>query len=537
MDKRSLLFIVLTFLVIMIYSYINAPDMMQIEEDKEETEQIPEDIQPERREVRPPREFSRIMDILEGEKQELSHQSLYINTSLQRMILDIERAGIISCQLNDYYTNISRTKNIELISEESEEYLIFPIDLLFFDEDIQKINTKTPFIPSISPRDFHDKYPVIREEQEISFTKEINDMKITKIMRLYPDKYGLDLYIHIENYDDTEYAVIAGPNLLQDREELKTRGRYAQPDNIVYRINEKNEGIKADNIDNMLNVLPPATEFISLNDLYFTQALISKDRSAYPFYTDNLVIGYIFNDKNAEISLYLGPKNKRNLSAFEPSLESLVNFGFFSVIAIPLHNVINIFYSFIGNYGLAIIVLTIAIKLIFFPITFKSFLQMRRMSKLNPQMKELRKKFKDQPQKMNQEIQMLYKKHNVNPIAGCLPMFLQLPVLFSLYRVLSIAIELRHQGFLWIEDLAGPDPYLVLPILMSIAMFFQQRLTPTSADPKQAKMMSIMMPALFFIMFRNLQAGLVLYWFTSNLLIIIEQTIINKAHRKEEQRA
>jgi YidC/Oxa1 family membrane protein insertase len=285
------------------------------------------------------------------------------------------------------------------------------------------------------------------------------------------------------------------------------------------------------------NILSKNTDFIALNDLYFVQAFIPVSRNSYPFFTSGQVIGYAFQDDHAELSLYIGPKSKTMLGKFDKNLSTLVDFGFFSIIASPLHMVINLFYGFIGNYGVAIILLTISIKLIFFPITFKSYLQMRRMTKLNPQMKEIRKKYKDQPQKLNQEIQALYKKHNVNPLSSCLPMFLQLPVLFALYRVLSIAIELRHQSFLWINDLAGPDPYLVLPILMSVAMFFQQKLTPTSADPKQAKMMAILMPGLFFIMFRNLQAGLVLYWFTSNLLIILEQTFINKAHLKEEQKA
>lgn len=532
MDKRSLLFVVLTFLVIMVYSYINAPEITK-EEIKEETTIEKETILPLK-----PREFTGVAKYLHDDRflQELSTQRLHVNTEIQEYIIDIDRASIISCQLKNYWTTTEQSRYIELISQESEQNNLFPLDIVFFDEDIQKINVNTPFLPDISARDFHEKYPVLNKPVEIVFKKPLLEMVLTKRFTFYPDKYGINIEIEIEDHDGTKYAVIAGPGLLQDREDLKTKGRYAQPDNVIYlnRYKGKVEGIKQDKIDEEINILPNDTVFIALNDLYFAQVLSSYDKGTHPFYTNDLIIAYLFEGKNASLSLYLGPKNKQDLQSFDDAFGAILSFGFFSVIAIPLHNIINIFYGFIGNYGFAIIILTIGIKLIFFPITFKSYIQMRKMNKLNPMMKEIRKKFKDQPQKLNQEIQALYKKHGVNPIAGCLPMLLQFPILFALYRVLSIAIELRHQPFLWINDLAGPDPYLILPILMSTAMFVQQKLTPTSADPKQAKMMAIMMPAFFFIMFRNLQAGLVLYWFTSNLLIITEQFIISKAYSIDE---
>ncbi len=535
MDKRSLLFIVLTFLVIIAYSYINAPSLNEQTEKAQnaseaQQEQIPEPVLTETENP------SDLIADFQLSKIKPSSNKIYIDTEMQSFIIDADRASIISCQLKNYYVTTDKSSEIELISEESNAEWLFPLDIVFFDQNMQETYESVPYsiVSGI------DSAGIIKlhSPREIVFQKQLAESSIKKTIKFYPDKYGLDVSIDIENSDQNlKYALICGPDLILDREGMQGKGRYSQPDNIIFRLNEKNKGIKAEKIETDFNVLSKNAEFIALNDLYFVQVMLSKDMNATPFFTSNLIIGYAFSSHHADLSLYMGPKSKKQLNNFDTGLASLVDFGFFSIIASPLHKIIDLFYSFIGNYGIAIILLTLSIKLIFFPITFKSYLQMRRMSKLAPQMKEIRKKLKDQPQKMNQEIQALYKKHNVNPFSSCLPMFLQLPVLFALYRVLSIAIELRHQGFLWITDLAGPDPYMILPILMSVAMFFQQRLTPTSADPKQAKMMSILMPAIFFIMFRNLQAGLVLYWFTSNLLIILEQTLINKAHLKEEQKS
>lgn len=539
MDKRSLLFIVLTFFVIMIYSYINAPKMMETEKNDAETTLADKPARETPAPITTSHKFADSFQNMFAIKQNPSNNKLYIDSDIQSYIFDIDKASIISCQLMSYYSTSDRTSRIEMVSEESGQEKSFPLDIIFFDEILQKEYADTPFTVEQDMRE--SGIIKLDKKMDIVFSKKTDNLFVKKTITFYPDKYGIDvdLIIDIAEAGDGEpisYAVITGPDLLDGREDMKTKGRYTQPDNIIYKFSDKTKGVKYEKIENDLIILPSDTGFISLNDLYFTQVLLSGGKNAYPFYTRDLVIGYVFDAGKSQLSLYLGPKSKDNLTAFDQSLGSLINFGFFSIIASPLHKVINLFYNMIGNYGIAIILLTIAIKLIFFPITFKSYLQMKRMSKLNPQMKELRKKLKDQPQKLNQEIQALYKKHNVNPLSGCLPMFLQLPVLFALYRVLSLAIELRHQHFLWISDLAGPDPYLILPILMSVAMFFQQKLTPTSADPKQAKMMAIMMPALFFIMFRNLQAGLVLYWFTSNLLIIIEQSIITKAHLKEEKK-
>jgi len=186
------------------------------------------------------------------------------------------------------------------------------------------------------------------------------------------------------------------------------------------------------------------------------------------------------------------------------------------------------FYNLIHNYGVAIILLTIVIKLILYPLTHKSFKSMKEMQKIQPKITALREKYKDNKEMLNKEIMTLYRTQKVNPLGGCLPMLLQIPVFFALYKVLLDSIELRHAPFIfWIQDLSAKDPYYITPILMGASMFIQQKMTPQVGDPTQAKLM-LMLPIVFTFMFLNFPSGLVIYWLVNNLLSIAQQFYINK---------
>lgn len=243
--------------------------------------------------------------------------------------------------------------------------------------------------------------------------------------------------------------------------------------------------------------------------------------------------------------LYLGPKEVNTLKAADPKLAKAVNFGWFDVIAQPLLVCLKFFYRYLHNYGVAIILLTLLIKILFWPLTHKSYVSMRAMKKLQPKMQKIREKYKDDKEKMNQEIMQMYRTYKVNPVGGCLPMVLQIPVFFALYRLLYSSIAIRHAPFLWwINDLAAPDrlpvgfkipiPYWnleaglpVLTLLMGVSMFVQQKMTPMSGDPRQEKMM-MMMPIFMTVLFINFPSGLVLYWLVNNILSIGQQYYINK---------
>ncbi|MCI5127838.1 MAG: membrane protein insertase YidC, partial [Candidatus Electrothrix sp. AUS3] len=243
---------------------------------------------------------------------------------------------------------------------------------------------------------------------------------------------------------------------------------------------------------------------------------------------------------------FFGPKKLAYLKETGYDLAEAINFGWFDILAKPMLYLLNFFYSLFGNYGIAIILLTCLIKGAFWPITQKGMKSMKNMQKLQPKVAKLRERHKDDPAKMNQEMMALYKTYKVNPIGGCLPMLIQIPFFFALYRVLMAAIELRHAPFmLWINDLSAPDrlmigfdiPVLhgipVLTVLMGASMYLQQKMTPTTADPTQAKIMQFL-PIIFTVMFVNFASGLVLYWFVNNLLSILQQQLINRQQKSKE---
>ncbi len=234
---------------------------------------------------------------------------------------------------------------------------------------------------------------------------------------------------------------------------------------------------------------------------------------------------------NAQFDIYVGPKETGELAKLNVSLEDSLDYGMFAFISRPLLAVLRVAHAVTGNWGISIILLTIMIKAIFYPLSQVSMRNMRNMQKLQPKMTQLKEIYKDNKEKMNQEVMALYKEHKVNPMMGCLPMVIQIPVFFGLYEALLVSIELRQAPFFgWIVDLSKQDPFHVFTILMGASMFLQQRMTPTTGDPTQAKMM-MFMPIIFTGMFvyYPVPVGLVIYWFVNNLLSILQQYFVNKS--------
>ncbi|HKK01882.1 MAG TPA: membrane protein insertase YidC, partial [Desulfuromonadales bacterium] len=226
--------------------------------------------------------------------------------------------------------------------------------------------------------------------------------------------------------------------------------------------------------------------------------------------------------------VYFGPRDLDILKKVDHHLAKAIDFGFFSILAVPLLYVLKFFYAYVGNYGIAIIIVTVIIKLLFWPLTQKSYTSMKAMQTLQPQMQKIREKHKNDRERLNREIMQLYKKHRVNPLGGCLPMVVQIPVFFALYEMLLGSIELRHAYFaLWLTDLSAKDPYYITPLIMGVTMFIQQKMSPTSMDPTQAKLF-LLMPVVFTFLFLNFPSGLVLYWLVNNILTIVQQWFINK---------
>lgn len=241
---------------------------------------------------------------------------------------------------------------------------------------------------------------------------------------------------------------------------------------------------------------------------------------AYPITQNEMVVS---------LQIYFGPKKIGLLKAIDATLDPVVDFGWFTAIAYPLLKGLNFLYSFARNYGVAIILLTILLKILTFPLTYKSMKSMRQMAKIQPEIQKLREKYKDDPQTLNMQMMQLMRSGGYNPLAGCLPILIQMPVFFALYRVLYGAIELYHAPFMgWIHDLSSRDPLYVTPVLLTITMFFQQKLTPSTAtDPVQAKMLQ-WMPVIFGVFMLSLPSGLTLYMLTNAVTSIFQQIILNR---------
>ncbi|MGH7253453.1 MAG: membrane protein insertase YidC, partial [Nitrospiraceae bacterium] len=252
---------------------------------------------------------------------------------------------------------------------------------------------------------------------------------------------------------------------------------------------------------------------------------------------------------------YIGPKEYSRLKAVGVGLEKSIYFGGFPLpleygglpmewLAVPILWLMHRFYEYTYNYGIAIILLTVITKVLFFPLTIKSMTSMKAMQALQPQINSLRSKYKSDPQRLQRETMALYRAHKVNPLGGCLPMVVQIPIFYALYVALSVSVEIQNAPFicfgrafgvdLWICDLAAQDPTYILPVLMGVSMFIQQKMTPVMGDPRQAKMM-LFMPVIFTFMFLNLPAGLVLYWTLSNVLQIAQQKYMERMSSKVEK--
>lgn len=321
-------------------------------------------------------------------------------------------------------------------------------------------------------------------------------------------------------------------------------------------VNGHLENVKVKKIQDK-NLFTGTVEWVAQQSRYFLTAVIPEEGagSSMRLADDNGVITAAMTlptgvvqpgmEKSYTVNILAAPKSYPMLKKLDSSIHKAVNFGWFDIIAKPCLALMNLIHDHVvANYGIAIILLTILIKLIFWPLGNKSYTSMHEMKKLQPIMAKLREKYANDKQRMNQEVMALYKTYKVNPMSGCLPLLVQMPIFFALYRMLYSAVELRHAPFFgWITDLSAPDrlfhfgfsiPMMVQPtgipvltLLMGATMFLQQKMSPSTGDPTQAKMM-MLMPLVMTVIFVNFSSGLVLYWLVNNVLSISQQYYITK---------
>lgn len=389
-----------------------------------------------------------------------------------------------------------------------------------------------------------------------------NGLEVEKVFSFTNSSYLMDLDVSVKNSGDAPLQGIPQLHLVNT-----PFGKTGSPaDRFLFNgpaalINGELQEMKADDFENGGKSLQGTVQWAGYMGNYFLCAVLPLSDAPQSFSMQgNSDLTYTQlgggldtiqpqGTTTYKYHAFYGPKKLDMLKSIGFGLDKSVNFGWFDVIAKPTLWLLNMFYGVFHNYGIAIILVTVLFKALFWPISQKGLKSMKNMQKLQPKMVKLKEKYKDDPTKMNQEVMNLYKTYKVNPLGGCLPMVLQIPVFFALYKVLLQSIELRHAPFmLWISDLSAPDrlwlgfdiPYLgglpVLTLLMGASMFLQQKMSPTTADPTQAKIM-MFLPVVFTFMFINFSSGLVLYWFINNLLSILQQVLINRESKQQTAKA
>lgn len=380
-------------------------------------------------------------------------------------------------------------------------------------------------------------------------------VRVTKAFRFSADTYAIQMKVGVENASgidvDTPYSIAL---YMHQKEESRGYG-FEGPSGLI---NNSLEEIDPKKVEKQEPISGDVT-WISQVGRYFIRALVPETTAQGTMklrLVDEKVVesrlvpsGISVASGAAETQsyfLFMGPRSLEILSSAGHELKRALNFGWFDFLAKPLLWLMNQIYKVIPNYGVAIIILTILTKILLWPLGTKSYKSMAEMRKLQPLMAEIREKHKNDKKKMNEEMMGLYRTYKINPMGGCLPMVVQIPFFFALYRMLYEAIELRHAPFVgWINDLSAPDrlfefgfaiPFMqapygipVLTIVMGATMFLQQKMTPTPGDPTQAKMM-MFMPIIFTVIFINFSSGLVLYWLVNNILSIGQQYLIQKKY-------
>ena len=345
------------------------------------------------------------------------------------------------------------------------------------------------------------------------------------------------------------YSVLVGPGL-RNPTDAERGSRYVMAATAVGATIEGMKTVSAEKASDKNVWALPAKGFAGIEDNYFLEVLVPNAPSTARLFSFSLprpegkpsaeIAAGVGAQGAFEGSAYFGPKDVTILESYNLGLQRTVDFGWYGILARPLLWLLKKTQGYVGNWGIAILVVTFLIRLLLFPLTAKSYVSMKKMQKLSPKMNAIRDKYKKaksdaaQRQKMNEELMKLYQSEGYNPMSGCLPIVLQLPILVAFYNVLSRSIELRHAPFyLWIKDLSAIDGTYVLVILMIISMYVQQAMTPSTMDPAQKKVF-MFMPVLWGFFLKDMPSGLVLYWLFSNLLTIVQQLVMNRIVKEDD---
>lgn len=561
MDKRTILAIVLSLAVLLIYQlfFIKPPAQKQVTP-AQESKQISKDTAVKTTATTAMVTTPKSVVQQAIAKKEAAPKDIKVETENYTAIFSTKGAALKSFQLKKYQKECTKCTNdiypviknsltgtkrparvksnepIELVSiNESTPYPL----AITFPESAPEITAGSVYDVNVTGLDMKNS----KEKSSLVFSRIFNGLKIEKIFTFNPDNYSIALDVKIFNLTNSAMTQIPHLNWYEYADPKKEKDSYSNEGPVAY-VSKSVKRKKVSDISTDVS-FGPDVSWGGFERKYFMAAAIPQDPSLTTFNMSkdkNDVVSISIKGTKSVIppnqsdsfqySLFIGPKDYTLLKKLGISLEEAVEFDSFipglKWLSIGLLIFIKFLYQYVSNYGIAIVILTILIKLIFWPLGNISYKSMKEMQKIQPKLVELKEKYKNDQAKLGQETMALYRAHKVNPLSGCLPMLIQIPVFIGLYNTLLYAIELRHSPlFWWIQDLSAKDPYYITPIIMGATQFIQQKMTPTTGDPMVAKMMLIM-PIVFTFIFLNFPAGLVIYWLLNNVLSIGQQIYINK---------
>jgi YidC/Oxa1 family membrane protein insertase len=549
MEKRLILAIGLSFVVLVLYQAFFVKPPPEAARRPQETVAAP-DIpwaQDAPAETEVPAPALKIQETAEpeiaGAVSAAQEETVLVETPLYSAVWS-NRGGILtSWKLKEHKARAVKGREgekeaLDMVPLEAAEKGTFPFAVRTGDEELDRILNTAYFRVSQTSLNISEG-----RTAEVEF--EYSDGKGVRAEKRFVfsgGTYAMDMDVRVwKDGREVPLAVIWGPGIGNPTpEELKQRFSAASGAAVfsggkVHRMDERK--YKAER--SAFNFV----EWAAYEDNYFAAMfLVGNQRGTAVFELRPAEDGPdYFLAVSGPVMAYIGPKEIDRLKAFGHNAKALINFGFFGSIAEILLIGIRFFHGLVPNWGFAIIIMTIVVKILFFPLTYSSSKSMAKMAELQPKIKALRSKYKKakqdigQRRQMNEEMMKLYKQHGVNPAGGCLPMLIQLPIFWGFFRMLTVAVEFRHSPFIfWIKDLSVMDPFYVTPLLMGATQFVSMKMTPTSADPAQARMMMIM-PVVMTVFFLSFQSGLVLYWLTSNVLQIGQQALMNKMMAKKKR--
>ena len=519
LNKRLLLALALSFLVFVGYSYLFPPQQVQPKNEHNSSRATPALA----KEKSVPSASASQQTAKSAPVTKNSATDTLVTVTSDTFKMSIDTLGRIAQfeLLEKKYQN-AEGHNLQILGKDVAK----PLEIRFSDTKLNDEAFRTSYTASVTGTVEVKDTPVT-----VTLTQTLSGVTVTKTLIIQPTgAYTLD----VKTSESVPYFITPGYRPMADTSMyMLVRGALIKgPDGVITTIEDGDA--KGDEVVKNAKIASAFDRYVATLFYDFEKGMnvsVLKEKDDNPL---------IFVEGRPDLHLggYIGPKEYKILASINPELTDAIEFGWFTFLSKPFFKVLLWLNDMIGNWGWAIILFTLLVKLVLFPLSYKGMMSMQKLKDLAPKMKELKEKYKDDPAKLNMKMMEMYKKHGANPMGGCLPMLLQIPVFFALYRVLLNADELQGAVWIpgWIDNLAAADPYYILPVLMGVTMWFQQKITPNNfTDPMQEKIFQffpILMALMFIIM--PFPSGLVLYWVVNNIFTIGQQYVINNAYAKHK---